>query len=1851
MDTGSVGIGTTSPAQKLHVIGSIYADSTPTSNASKTQYVSAGPGYSTAAGKYGVKVVSCDQADCQSGLGQDLAMVSGWTNWANNYNLSIAGGNNSSDVGKISFVTHKVNSTTYRYLGGFLDNAGTIAFNVQGNALFTGSVGIGTNNPTQKLHVTGTIYSSVAQGTAPLKVDSSTLVSNLNVDYLDNKHATDFYWLGRNLNHVDTSTSWNGVLPINAFAFRHGKPAFDDPDFRTSSSGVGYYGRGQSQGSVTRMTDASAAAADSAYIPSGNSSGYVVKIADTSVTANNIGGFVQAVTSGQNKVWVQVFRAFLPVGATLSPAANSMGTGSKQTWLTSNVGTGKWEWYALLSINGNGGSYSTFGHMSAFLTGGTTSNVWYLSYCNSYELTNGEYDGLRTKFADSAYTISSWAESSGNEYRYVWHSWSDNTAKLAYKSSFMFCPNTGDLKVTSLNANDSAGYTKIYPGYIQIRKNTAANPTANYASIEFSYGSGQNVYIGYTPNDSYRAPAGLKVFGGSDATPAWFEVEGQIISSVATGTAPFVVTSTTKVANLYADKADTATILLTNNTSQAADDCYSESPGLRFWRYNGTSSTTGQTGGDGWILSWSWNPGSVGGQIYVDDNPTKTICIRGRNNDADKTFTTWAKILHSDNYTSYTVTKTGGGASGTWGINITGNAATATTATNVTGIVAIANGGTGASTAAGARANLGTWALVSDSYNTLMPADGTTNGWVKIGKSNTSYGILPSASGGAGSGHNYIGTSSWYWKYAYIDDVYFTTLNINNKLVIDSTGRIIPYSTSTRNAGNYGYYDSTLLGHVWSIGTSYSISADGKSPNNLYGLAYFHTNWSNGSNNDGSKTAKGTYAGGHQVAWFNNGVLASSIGDNIYTKGQFISKKAQGTAPLVVDSSTQVTNLKSNFAQYADVLRDPVYYTSGSRRSSGNITFADGGLHYFLATSSMSAANGKPASDGHILHMAWDNSKYDAQLTLPTSATGAMQWRVQTNGTDASWSPWKTVIDSSNYSSYLGYIGTTAVQASSANQALTGISSINGRLTIGANSDLTSIGFGGIHNVEFGEAGYAHREYYFRPSYGANGVTYASLNIQNASAAASPTFTTTHRLDANGNAYHSGNIYLDTGDSDRFIQFRYNTNNYAGASWRLLSRGSGSGDANYFDIETGGSSAGTNTWYRALRLTMDNRYVGLSVDAPTQKLHVGGNARFDGGIGSKGTNGNVTGSYVAHPGGGVYATSTSSVTGYLKITLPQKGKNTMMSFDVTIYTYDGANQSYTTYHISGYEYSTNGWYNPVTKVYSEGIGPYTNLTVRLGNDGTYACVTIGEANTVWTYPQVTVHNIMTGYSGCDVDTWIGGWAVGFTTTALTTVVSEKTAVNTQNINVSGNASSATNADTVDGKHASEFATSDHTHSTYVKYGGNQTSIGSGSPVNGAQTWCTSTNLPYGNALIYNSSGAEYSMLYSFRPSDLAYGAILRWGYTDKYLYITRKANNSWTDGSTNWAKIYAGYADSAGSATNATSAEYLNNYSISNPNTDAIKDNKVKWFAAISSTVGGSAGYAGNNYGFPVSNNANGILYLGTHPGKYGHQLGFSSNGNIYHRYQNGSDFPSTANGGSWSTILTSDNAGSYVVTLTTDQEISGAKTFQNGKWIIKASESNEITTQTWTASTYYKFDDSAVVNSLSATTNSIKFRWYNDYWNIGIIRGSSSESYGFAIGLQNSAHTHLLDAFRVNKDGKGYLKGVEILTKPTQGTTVAMANASGTITVETNKIIPVTTTGTSAVTFNFTWNSPAACDEAHVIITGSGSSKTITIGNVNSDSTNTKKNNTAIKVTSGGYGEISILYFDSKYFIRAVGN
>lgn len=98
----------------------------------------------------------------------------------------------------------------------------------------------------------------------------------------------------------------------------------------------------------------------------------------------------------------------------------------------------------------------------------------------------------------------------------------------------------------------------------------------------------------------------------------------------------------------------------------------------------------------------------------------------------------------------------------------------------------------------------------------------------------------------------------------------------------------------------------------------------------------------------------------------------------------------------------------------------------------------------------------------------------------------------------------------------------------------------------------------------------------------------------------------------------------------------------------------------------------------------------------------------------------------------------------------------------------------------------------------------------------------------------------------------------------------------------------------------------------------------------------------------------------------------------------------------------------------------LVNTSVTNPDS-AVSGQYLKWYSQINRS-GSNPYYAGTNTGFPVGNNANGILWLGTHSGPYGGQLGVSSNGRLYYRFITNNTFPTTANGGSWNRIAwTSD--------------------------------------------------------------------------------------------------------------------------------------------------------------------------------------------------------------------------------------
>jgi hypothetical protein len=131
------------------------------------------------------------------------------------------------------------------------------------------------------------------------------------------------------------------------------------------------------------------------------------------------------------------------------------------------------------------------------------------------------------------------------------------------------------------------------------------------------------------------------------------------------------------------------------------------------------------------------------------------------------------------------------------------------------------------------------------------------------------------------------------------------TYTNNDKLVIHSSGCIYPYSTSTRTAGMYGKYDSTKVGHVWSMGTDYKIADDGSSTNNMYGLVYFHTNWSNSATNNAAKrddaliTEVSNYAGGHQIAFVVDGKVKVALGDRVWSRAGFLKSGSSDSYVLL----------------------------------------------------------------------------------------------------------------------------------------------------------------------------------------------------------------------------------------------------------------------------------------------------------------------------------------------------------------------------------------------------------------------------------------------------------------------------------------------------------------------------------------------------------------------------------------------------------------------------------------------------------------------------------------------------------------------------------------------------------------------------------------------------------------------------------------------------------------------------------------------------------------------------------------------------------------------------------------
>ena len=75
-----------------------------------------------------------------------------------------------------------------------------------------------------------------------------------------------------------------------------------------------------------------------------------------------------------------------------------------------------------------------------------------------------------------------------------------------------------------------------------------------------------------------------------------------------------------------------------------------------------------------WIIMDCYSGSDVGGGVALGVNRQKLAAYIMRSDASRKAWAEGAELLHTANYTDYTVTKTGSGASGTWGINVSGSA-------------------------------------------------------------------------------------------------------------------------------------------------------------------------------------------------------------------------------------------------------------------------------------------------------------------------------------------------------------------------------------------------------------------------------------------------------------------------------------------------------------------------------------------------------------------------------------------------------------------------------------------------------------------------------------------------------------------------------------------------------------------------------------------------------------------------------------------------------------------------------------------------------------------------------------------------------------------------------------------------------------------------------------------------------------------------------------------------------------------------------------------------------------------------------------------------------------------------
>jgi hypothetical protein len=535
--------------------------------------------------------------------------------------------------------------------------------------------------------------------------------------------------------------------------------------------------------------------------------------------------------------------------------------------------------------------------------------------------------------------------------------------------------------------------------------------------------------------------------------------------------------------------------------------------------------------------------------------------------------------------------------------------------------------------------------------------------------------------------------------------------------------------------------------------------------------------------------------------------LTLTSGGNLTVGGtvegtRLISNIANGTAPLTVTSSTVVTNLNADAVdgiQGASLLR-----SDDNDEFSGTLTYTGSGTALnFTSTGEVILADhssnstpvpfdirksGSTLSDSEsygILHLSRLNHNNSA-----TTAGASLYFQLRDSG--------------GTLREYAGISG----QKTEAGAA-------GGRLQF-YRYGRTSLGYWDANNLYIGTNGVWHAG-----NDGAGSGLDADLfdGVDSSSFLRSDATDTVTGGSVLQFATSSGNIrgYLQSTDTDD-AHFIIAT---SGGEDIAFKDGGVGGTTNMIIRGDGTLLQGTsNTIWHAGN---DGPSSGLNADLlddlqATSFLRSDTNTSTTGFLGAEGFVGTGGGALrLVLPHGASYATTASSVTGAIKVNLPQSWSDTMMRMTIKIYEY-ATGESFEVI-CGGYNYTGNSsWINTFAYILGD---PQINrnFNVRFGHDGTRCCIYIGETNSTWSYPQVAVTEFEAGYSSYGEEAWNDNWSIEFATSlgTITSILSNREIgrwVDGNTVWHAGNdgAGSGLDADTLDGIQGASFIRSDENDS-------------------------------------------------------------------------------------------------------------------------------------------------------------------------------------------------------------------------------------------------------------------------------------------------------------------------------------------------------------------------------------------------------------------------------------------------------